>query len=132
MTLLQARGLVKRFGSFTALDGVDLDLQRGERLVICGPSGSGKSTLIRCINRLEQPDAGTITIEGLPMADLQALRRRVGMVFQQFNLFPNLTARENIAIAPRKLLGLSRAEADARAEALLDRVQLAGHADKLP
>ena len=109
MTLLQARGLVKRFGSFTALDGVDLDLQRGERLVICGPSGSGKSTLIRCINRLEQPDAGTITIEGLPMADLQALRRRVGMVFQQFNLFPNLTARENIAIAPRKLLGLSRA-----------------------
>ena len=114
MTLLTARDLVKHFGSFTALDGVDLDLARGERLVICGPSGSGKSTLIRCINRLEQPDSGTITIEGLPATDLQGLRRRVGMVFQQFNLFPNLTARENVAVAPRKLLGLSRAEADAR------------------
>ena len=132
MTLLTARGLVKRFGRFTALDGVDLDLNRGERLVICGPSGSGKSTLIRCINQLEQPDAGKVAIDGVPATDLQALRRRVGMVFQQFNLFPNLTARENIAIAPRKLLGLSRAEADARAEALLERVQLAGHADKLP
>lgn len=132
MTLLSMRGVVKRFGGFAALDGVDLDLDRGERLVICGPSGSGKSTLIRSINRLEEPDAGTIVIDGLPDRDLQALRRRVGMVFQQFNLFPNLTARENVAIAPRKLLGLSRDAADARAEALLDRVQLSGHAGKLP
>jgi ABC-type polar amino acid transport system ATPase subunit len=100
--------------------------------VICGPSGSGKSTLIRCINRLEEPDAGTITVEGVAPGDLQGLRRRVGMVFQQFNLFPNLSARENIAVGPRKLLGLGRAEADARAETLLDRVQLGGHADKLP
>jgi len=114
------------------MHGVDLDLVRGERLVICGPSGSGKSTLIRCINRLEEPDAGTITVEGVAPGDLQGLRRRVGMVFQQFNLFPNLSARENIAVGPRKLLGLGRAEADARAETLLDRVQLRGHADKLP
>jgi ABC-type polar amino acid transport system ATPase subunit len=132
MTLLSMRGVVKQFGGFTALDGVDLDLNRGERLVICGPSGSGKSTLIRCINRLEEPDAGTIVIDGLPSATCRRCRRRVGMVFQQFNLFPNLTARENVAIAPRKLLGLSRDAADARAEALLDRVQLAGHAGKLP
>jgi len=132
MTLLTLRGVVKTFGRFTALNGVDLDLARGERLVICGPSGSGKSTLIRCINRLEDPDAGTITVEGVEPGNLQVLRRRVGMVFQQFNLFPNLSARENIAIAPRKLLGLGRPEADARAEALLDRVQLRGHADKLP
>ncbi len=132
MTLLTLRGVVKTFGRFTALNGVDLDLVRGERLVICGPSGSGKSTLIRCINRLEDPDAGTIMVEGVAPGDLQGLRRRVGMVFQQFNLFPNLSARENIAVAPRKLLRLARAEADARAEALLDRVQLGGHADKLP
>jgi ABC-type polar amino acid transport system ATPase subunit len=132
MTLLTLRGVVKTFSRFTALHGIDLDLARGERLVICGPSGSGKSTLIRCINRLEEPDAGTITVEGVGPGDLQRLRRRVGMVFQQFNLFPNLSARENIAVGPRKLLGLGRAEADSRAEALLDRVELRGHADKLP
>jgi ABC-type polar amino acid transport system ATPase subunit len=126
------RGVVKNFGPFIALDKVNLDLACGEKLVICGPSGSGKSTLIRCINRLEEPDAGTITIAGVAPRDLQGLRQKVGMVFQQFNLFPNLNCRENIAVAPRKLLGLSRGEADVRAETLLERVQLSGHADKLP
>lgn len=134
--LVSMLGVVKRFDSFVALDGVDLIMQKGERLVICGPSGSGKSTLIRCINRLEQHDAGTILIEGRPAgsdgASLSALRRRVGMVFQQFNLFPHLSVLENIAIAPRKLLGLSRSDAESKAMALLTRVRLAEQAGKLP
>ena len=93
-SLLEIAGLVKRFGAFTALDGVDVSMRTGERLVVCGPSGSGKSTLIRCVNRLERPDAGTIRLEGQPIGDgaaaLNALRRRVGMVFQQFNLEPGV------------------------------------------
>ncbi len=134
--LLSMRGVVKRFGAFTALDGVELEMRKGERLVICGPSGSGKSTLIRCINRLEEPDGGSISIEGRTVgrgsAELNALRRRIGMVFQQFNLFPHLSVIDNITIAPRKLLGMARAEAEAKATALLERVQLADQARKLP
>ena len=134
--LLAMRGITKSYGAFKALDGVDLDLRRGEKLVVCGPSGSGKSTLIRCINRLEEPEAGTIAVEermvGTGKGELIALRRRVGMVFQQFNLFPHLTVIDNITIAPRRLKGQARAEAADRAMSLLERVKLADQAHKLP
>jgi ABC-type polar amino acid transport system ATPase subunit len=130
------RGITKSYGAFKALDNVDLDLRRGEKLVVCGPSGSGKSTLIRCINRLEEPELGSIAIEGQEVgtsgAELIALRRRVGMVFQQFNLFPHLSVIDNITIGPRRLKGMSRAEAVERAMALLERVKLSDQASKLP
>ncbi|MCA3560861.1 MAG: amino acid ABC transporter ATP-binding protein [Aestuariivirga sp.] len=130
------RGITKSYGAFKALDAVDLDLRRGEKLVVCGPSGSGKSTLIRCINRLEEPESGLVTIEGQKVgaggAELIALRRRVGMVFQQFNLFPHLPVIDNITIGPRRLKGMGRAEAADRAIALLERVKLADQAHKLP
>ncbi|WP_395661085.1 amino acid ABC transporter ATP-binding protein [Aestuariivirga sp.] len=130
------RGITKSYGAFKALDNVDLDLRRGEKLVVCGPSGSGKSTLIRCINRLEEPELGSIAIEGEEVgtsgAELIALRRRVGMVFQQFNLFPHLPVIDNITIGPRRLKGMSRAEAVERAMALLERVKLSDQASKLP
>ncbi len=134
--LLVMRGITKSYGAFKALDNVDLDLRRGEKLVVCGPSGSGKSTLIRCINRLEEPELGSIAIEGQEVgtsgAELIALRRRVGMVFQQFNLFPHLSVIDNITIGPRRLKGMSRAEAVERAMALLERVKLSDQASKLP
>ena len=134
--LLVMRGITKSYGAFKALDNVDLDLRRGEKLVVCGPSGSGKSTLIRCINRLEEPELGSIAIEGQEVgtsgAELIALRRRVGMVFQQFNLFPHLPVIDNITIGPRRLKGMSRAEAVERAMALLERVKLSDQASKLP
>jgi ABC-type polar amino acid transport system ATPase subunit len=130
------RGITKSYGAFKALDNVDLDLRRGEKLVVCGPSGSGKSTLIRCINRLEEPELGSIAIEGEEVgtsgAEMIALRRRVGMVFQQFNLFPHLPVIDNITIGPRRLKGMSRAEAVERAMALLERVKLSDQASKLP
>ena len=134
--LLAMRGITKSYGAFKALDNVDLDLRRGEKLVVCGPSGSGKSTLIRCIIRLEEPELGSIAIEGEEVgtsgAELIALRRRVGMVFQQFNLFPHLPVIDNITIGPRRLKGMSRAEAVERAMALLERVKLSDQASKLP
>jgi ABC-type polar amino acid transport system ATPase subunit len=130
--LLTVRGLTKRYGAFTALDGVDLDLRAGEKLVVCGPSGSGKSTLIRCVNRLEEPDGGTIRLAGLAADDLPALRRRVGMVFQQFHLFPHLSVLDNVTVGPRRLLKLGREEAEARAMALLERVGVADQARKEP
>ena len=130
------RGISKSYGGFKALDSVDLDLRQGEKLVVCGPSGSGKSTLIRCINRLEEPDGGTVSIEDqlVPSqgAELNALRRRVGMVFQQFNLFPHLSVIDNITVGPRKLKRMNRAEAEDRAMQLLERVKLADQARKLP
>jgi len=130
------RGIIKSYGAFKALDAVDLDLRHGEKLVVCGPSGSGKSTLIRCINHLEEPESGSIAIEGretgIRGGELIALRRRVGMVFQQFNLFPHLSVIDNIIIGPRRLKGLARAEATNRGMALLERVKLADQAHKLP
>jgi len=134
--LLSMRGIIKSYGAFKALDAVDLDLRHGEKLVVCGPSGSGKSTLIRCINHLEEPESGSIAIEGretgIRGGELIALRRRVGMVFQQFNLFPHLSVIDNIIIGPRRLKGLTRAEATNRGMALLERVKLADQAHKLP
>lgn len=135
-SFLEIEGLNKRFGQFIALDNVSLTLDKGERLVICGPSGSGKSTLIRCINQLEQSDRGEIKFNGKAIggttAELVQLRRQVGMVFQQFNLFPHLSVLENITIAPRKLLRLSPDEAANKARDLLARVKLETHAEKLP
>ncbi|WP_103173811.1 amino acid ABC transporter ATP-binding protein [Paracoccus sp. SY] len=130
------RNLRKSYGSFEALKGIDLDVAKGEVVCIIGPSGSGKSTLIRCINRLESfsPDS-EIRVDGIPVTAGRALakvRAEVGMVFQSFNLFPHLTVRENVMLAPRRVRGASRADAAAQADRLLARVGIASQADKYP
>ena len=134
--IIRLRGVSKSFGRFQALRDVDLDVGRGERIVICGPSGSGKSTLIRCINRLEEHDAGTVVVDGVELTeDLRAIdkiRREVGMVFQQFNLFPHLTVLENVALAPHTVLKLPLAEAEKRAMQQLERVRIGDQAAKHP
>jgi general L-amino acid transport system ATP-binding protein len=126
----------KWFGSFHALKDIDLDVARGERIVIAGPSGSGKSTLLRCINRLEEHEEGTIVVDGVTLTDdvkaVEKIRREVGMVFQQFNLFPHLTVVENLMLAPQWVLGLSRAEAEDRAAQQLKRVHIGEQALKYP
>ncbi len=127
--VLEARGLVKRFGAVTAVAGISLQVQAGRVTAILGPSGSGKSTLLRCLNFLEVPDAGEVWFEGRVVRprdrELDALRARVGMVFQQFNLFPHFTVLENVALAPRVVARIGRPAARARARALLARVGLA-------
>jgi glutamate/aspartate transport system ATP-binding protein len=126
----------KFYAEVKVLADCSLAVARGEVVVICGPSGSGKSTLIKCINALEPFQSGTITVEGISVGDAAtdrpSLRTRIGMVFQNFELFPHLTIRDNLTIAQEKVLGRSRAAAVAKAEALLDRVDLAAHADKYP
>lgn len=126
----------KFFGSLTALDDVSLDVAAGERVVIIGPSGSGKSTLLRSINRLETIDKGTIQVEGqdinAPRGNINAIRQDLGMVFQNFNLFPHKTVLQNLTLAPIKLRGLSRQEAEERAEALLQKVGLLNKAKAYP
>jgi ABC-type polar amino acid transport system ATPase subunit len=125
----------KRFGSFEALRGINLEVAEGEVVCIIGPSGSGKSTLIRCINQLETHDAGRITVEGIevrPGKALQAVRREVGMVFQSFNLFPHLTVLRNVMLAPIRVRKLAAAEAEARARELLRRVGISEQAEKYP
>jgi len=127
--------IVKKFGSFTALDNVDLTVGEGEIVVVIGPSGSGKSTLIRCINQLEVHESGTIEVDGHMVkrgAGLAAVRAEVGMVFQSFNLFPHMTALQNVALAPVRVRGLSWDESNARAAKLLARVGLESHASKYP
>jgi len=135
-TIIGYRSVVKRFGNFVALDGVSLEVHAGEVVCLIGPSGSGKSTLLRCTNGLEALDGGDIAFEGasLPREEraLRAVRRRMGMVFQSFELFPHLTARENVAEGPRTVLRESRAESDRRADALLDKVGLADKAGNYP
>jgi polar amino acid transport system ATP-binding protein len=120
------RKVNKWFGKLHVLRDVDLQVETGEVLVICGPSGSGKSTMIRCINRLEPIQSGEITVDGkdvnAPSLDLPRLRAEIGMVFQSFNLYPHMTALENIMLAPRKVKGLPRAEAEKIATRLLERV----------
>lgn len=126
----------KHFGAFQALRSVNLEVARGERIVICGPSGSGKSTLIRCINQLERHEAGDILVNGRKVGSepkqLEAIRREVGMVFQSFNLFPHLTILENCTLAPIWVRKLSKREADEKAMALLERVRIPDQAHKKP
>lgn len=138
--LIRLKSLSKHYGSHTVLDGIDLDVRSGEVLAIIGPSGSGKSTLLRCINYLEPPDGGTITIGSMTIdaarpvarAELSGLRRRVGMVFQSFNLFPHMSVLRNVSLAQERVLGRSRAEADERSMQLLKRVGLADKASQFP
>ncbi len=134
--LVAMRDITKKFGSTTVLDGIDLDVARGEVVVLIGPSGAGKSTLLRCVNGLEQVSSGTIEVGGEQLRydqkSLNRIRSHIGMVFQQFNLFPHLTVRSNIAMAQREVLGRSRGEADDRARELLERVGLADKAGAYP
>ena len=122
--------------NFHVLRDIDLQVARGERIVICGPSGSGKSTLIRCINRLEEHQEGTLRVDGIELSDdvkaVETVRKQVGMVFQQFNLFPHLTVLENLTLAPMWVGKLPRQEAEERAMAQLKRVQIAEQALKYP
>lgn len=127
MTIIQFKGVTKRFGSTVVLDQVDLSIAEGEVVVVIGPSGSGKSTLLRCINGLETIEGGDLLVDGLSVRsrkDIRAIRREAGMVFQQFNLFPQLNALENVAFGPIHTRGRSRAEAHRIAEELLDKVGL--------
>lgn len=138
--LIRLSSLSKHYGSHTVLDGIDLEVRSGEVLAIIGPSGSGKSTLLRCINYLEPPDGGTVTIGATTIdaarpvarAELSGLRRRVGMVFQSFNLFPHMSVLRNVSLAQERVLGRSRRQADERSMQLLQRVGLADKAHQFP
>jgi polar amino acid transport system ATP-binding protein len=134
--VIQYEAVRKNYGSFTALAGVSLEIGKGEVVCLIGPSGSGKSTLLRCTNGLEAIDGGRIVFEGdvLPkrQRELYTMRRRMGMVFQSFELFPHKTALENVAIGPATVLGMSKADARARAAVLLEKVGLADKAPNLP
>jgi polar amino acid transport system ATP-binding protein len=146
MSVLRLRSVTKRFGSHTALDGVDLDVEEGEVVVVIGPSGSGKSTLVRCVHQLESIDGGAMYLDGellgyeehrgglrrLSPRDQAAQRRRIGMVFQQFNLFPHFTALRNVTEAPRRVHGRAAADAERTARELLERVGLADRLGHYP
>ncbi|MHB1452718.1 MAG: amino acid ABC transporter ATP-binding protein [Saccharofermentanales bacterium] len=134
--MISTVNLQKNFGSLKVLQGIDTEIHKGEVVVIIGPSGSGKSTYLRCLNLLEVPSGGDIIFEGHSIVhagkDLNLHRQKMGMVFQQFNLFPHLNVMDNITVAPRKLLALSRAEAEKRAMVLLERVGLTEKAKAFP
>ena len=134
--IIELRQVHKWFNRFHVLRGIELEVDAGERIVICGPSGSGKSTLIRCINRLEAHQKGTIIVDGIELTDraknIEAVRRRVGMVFQQFNLFPHLTALENCTLAPIWVQRLPKREAEEAAMLYLERVRIPEQAHKYP
>ena len=133
--VIEISSLNKSFGDFQVLTNVDLNVSLGERIVICGPSGSGKSTLIRCVNGLEQYDSGSITVDGISLTNpgnVERVRAEVGMVFQQFNLFPHLSVIENLTLGPMKARGLSRKEAEVLAMEYLERVRIPEQAQKRP
>lgn len=134
--MIKVRGLKKNFGELEVLKGIDQEVTEGEVLVIIGPSGSGKSTFLRCLNLLEQPTAGVIEFNGIeitdPKTNIDHVREHMGMVFQQFNLFPNMTILENITMAPMLVKGLSREEAEKKAIELLKRVGLEDKKDTYP
>ena len=134
--MIEIRDLHKSFGELDVLKGIDFSVAQGEVVCVIGPSGSGKSTLLRCINRLEEPSSGQVLIGKDevtdPDVDIDAIRRRIGMVFQQFNLFPHLTVTENVSIAQRRVLGRGQAEAEQVAAANLERVGLSDKADAYP
>lgn len=136
-TMIEFNNVNKWYGNqFHVLRDINLKVSKGERIVICGPSGSGKSTLIRCINRLEAHQQGQLIVDGIEVNDdvknLNVLRRKVGMVFQQFNLFPHLTVLENLTLAPIQVNKVPKAEAEARAMQQLERVRIAEQAHKFP
>jgi len=134
--MIEMRNVNKWYGEFQVLKDISLTVAKGERVVICGPSGSGKSTAIRCINRLEQHQSGQILVEGVELTDqiknIEHVRREVGMVFQQFNLFPHLSVLDNLTLAPRRVRHQSRKETEALAMEYLARVRIAEQAHKFP
>ncbi|MEA5058799.1 MAG: amino acid ABC transporter ATP-binding protein [Clostridia bacterium] len=134
--MIEVKNLHKYFGQIEAVKGVDLSIAKGEKIVIIGPSGCGKSTFLRCLNLLEEPTGGEIWFEGAllndPKCDVNKLRQKMGMVFQQFNLFPHMTIRENITLAPIKLNLMTPEKAKENAEALLGRIGLLDKADVYP
>jgi polar amino acid transport system ATP-binding protein len=134
--MILMEGVEKWYGDFKALTNINLVVRTGEKIVLCGPSGSGKSTLIRCINHLETYQKGRIVVDGVYLDDKQqtidAIRREVGMVFQQFNLFPHLTVLENCTLAPIRARGIDRARAEATARRLLERVRVSDQVAKYP
>jgi len=134
--LISLEKVEKWYGAFHALKDINLTVRKGEKIVLCGPSGSGKSTLIRCINVLETIESGQITVAGRVLDGsgkaVDAIRREVGMVFQSFNLFPHMTVLQNCALAPMRVRGMGRAEAEALARKYLERVRILDQADKYP
>ena len=135
-TIISIKGLHTWFDDFHVLKDIELEVLRGERIVICGPSGSGKSTLIRCINRLEEHQQGTIVVDGTELThdlkNIEIVRSEVGMVFQQFNLFPHLTALQNVTLAPIWVRNMPKAEAEEIAMKYLERVKIPEQANKFP
>ncbi|WFE75773.1 amino acid ABC transporter ATP-binding protein [Roseinatronobacter sp. S2] len=133
---ITVNGLQKFYGDFHALKNIDFHVEQGERVVICGPSGSGKLTLIRCLNRLEEHQAGEVRVQGIELGDnirnLDAIRREAGMVFQHFNLFPHLSVKENCALPQILSRGIKRPAAEKKACDVLDRVHILDQADKFP
>jgi polar amino acid transport system ATP-binding protein len=133
---IEIRDLHKSFGELEVLRGIDFEVAHGEVVCVIGPSGSGKSTLLRCVNRLEEPTSGRVVVEGIditdPEVELDSVRRKIGMVFQQFNLFPHLTVMRNLTIAQRRVLRRSGKESRATAERMLERVGLAEKSDAYP
>ena len=134
--MISVKDLHKSFGGVTVLDGISTDIEKGDVVCIIGPSGSGKSTFLRCLNRLETPDSGKILLDGVdltdPRTDLDRQRMKMGMVFQQFNLFPHMTVLKNLTMAPMLLKKESQQTAEQRAMTLLDRVGLADRAGEYP
>lgn len=134
--IIEVRNLDKFYGTFQALKDISITVHQGERVVICGPSGSGKSTLIRCFNALETHSSGSLTVDGVDVFEgskgIRRLRQEVGMVFQQFNLFPHLNVLENLMIGPIKVRKISRAQAERTARKYLDRVHIPEQAEKYP
>lgn len=134
--LIRVEGLQKSFGNVDVLKGINAEIKKGDVMVVIGPSGSGKSTFLRCLNRLEEPTGGHIYFDGADITDkkcnINLHRQKMGMVFQQFNLFPHMTILRNMTVGPMKLLGKTKAEAEEKAMALLERVGLADRADAYP
>ena len=134
--LIQVQHLGKAFGDLNVLKDINVDIYKGDVVCVIGPSGSGKSTFLRCLNRLEEPTSGKILFEGVditdPKTDIDKHRQKMGMVFQQFNLFPHMTIMKNLTIAPMKLQGVSQKDAEAEAMRLLERVGLADRANAYP
>ena len=134
--MLEVKNLKKKFGNNIVLNGIDLKVEKGDRLAIIGPAGCGKSTLLRCLNMIERPTSGKVIFEGIDLTkkgiDMSKMRKKIGMVFQQFNLFPHLTVLENITLAPIKLKIMTKEEANKKAKELLDLIELEDKSDNYP